>query len=1071
MRPHLRLSFGRSLAASGTIFIVVSGNPLHAASDSWNVDAAGNWNATGSWLGAQIPGSTTLDNTDVATFDKLLTAARTSTVDSGRYIGGITFGATNSSAFGYTLSGGSLNLNSGGAIQNAGAAGAHTDTISSPILISGTTAGTAAFTVNSTLVTRLLSVGAVTGSATLGQTTTLTLNGTNTGITSATGIGNVITGVIGDGTGAGNLALTKSGSSLWTLSGANTYTGVTTISGGILQFAKTASLYNASTSSWTAANIIVGSGGTAAFYVGGAGEFTTGDVTTLLTNLATGITNNGLKAGSSIGLNTTNSGGTVTLANNLADSTGTGSGTLGLTKLGLGTLALTGTNTYTGVTNVYNGTVTVAGNQSAATGGWNIVGLAAENTLTRSVTFSTGSTIAVASGKTFQIGSSSPSGTTTTMSVSGTVNNSGQLNVQRGAAFTVASGGIWTQSGGMVLNPTGGGTSNAMTIASGGAFTYNNSATSLIQVGPGSGAAANTTLTISGTFTTNQGFNDPIVTSTGTALITLAGGTLKFLADIPVLTATAGSNFNFTLGTGGGTIDTQTFSATMSRPIGGTTALTKLGSGSLTLSGTNTNTGGVTISAGALILTNSSALGTGTKTMTLSNGSSGNCNLRLDGSAGAISLPSTFTYTVSNDTVDGVLVNVAGSNTVAGHINITSGGGGFTVSSLGGDLNISAAVTATTVSRSVTLRGASNGKISGNISDGSTVGLPVSMSGAGTWTLSGTNTYTGATNLNAGTLSLGSAGALGTIGPVNFAGGTLQYSSFNAVDYSPRFSTAASRAYKVDTNGQAITWATALTSSGGTLTKSGLGTLTLAGANTYTGATSVVAGTLSINSACLSDTANVSIASGATLDLSFVGADVVGSLTLDGTPVASDGSTYGSTASGATHIDDVHFTGTGMLQVGIADPFPAWIAGFPSLTGGAAAKSADPDGDGRSNLLEFALNGNPTTGVNDGKMRTAVALVSGDVTLTLTLPVRTGVVFSGSGNLVGTSDNGTVTYKIQGSTDLSDFTSTTITEVIPALSAGMPIPDSGWEYRTFRLPGTITANPKGFLRATISGSP
>ena len=53
----------------------------------------------------------------------------------------------------------------------------------------------------------------------------------------------------------------------------------------------------------------------------------------------------------------------------------------------------------------------------------------------------------------------------------------------------------------------------------------------------------------------------------------------------------------------------------------------------------------------------------------------------------------------------------------------------------------------------------------------------------------------------------------------------------------------------MDTNGQAVTWASGLTSSGGTLTKVGLGTLTLSGTNTYTGSTAVIAGVLQYNSA------------------------------------------------------------------------------------------------------------------------------------------------------------------------------------------------------------------------------
>ena len=54
--------------------------------------------------------------------------------------------------------------------------------------------------------------------------------------------------------------------------------------------------------------------------------------------------------------------------------------------------------------------------------------------------------------------------------------------------------------------------------------------------------------------------------------------------------------------------------------------------------------------------------------------------------------------------------------------------------------------------------------------------------------------------------------------------GTLQYSAGNQTDYSGRFSTANNQAYNVDTNGQNVTFATKLTSSGGSLTKLGAAT-------------------------------------------------------------------------------------------------------------------------------------------------------------------------------------------------------------------------------------------------------
>ncbi|MEI8320250.1 MAG: autotransporter-associated beta strand repeat-containing protein, partial [Planctomycetia bacterium] len=121
--------------------------------------------------------------------------------------------------------------------------------------------------------------------------------------------------------------------------------------------------------------------------------------------------------------------------------------------------------------------------------------------------------------------------------------------------------------------------------------------------------------------------------------------------------------------------------------------------------------------------------------------------------------------------------------------------------------------------------------------------------GAGTLTLSGTNTYTGGTTLTAGTLAFGSANAIGSSGTISFGGGTLQSSASNTTDYSARFSNAASQQYKIDTNGQSVTLASNLTSSGGSFTKLGTGTVTLSGANTYTGGTTLTAGTLALGSA------------------------------------------------------------------------------------------------------------------------------------------------------------------------------------------------------------------------------
>ena len=126
--------------------------------------------------------------------------------------------------------------------------------------------------------------------------------------------------------------------------------------------------------------------------------------------------------------------------------------------------------------------------------------------------------------------------------------------------------------------------------------------------------------------------------------------------------------------------------------------------------------------------------------------------------------------------------------------------------------------------------------------------------------LNGSNTYTGTTTLSGGTVNLGSGETAGVSGPLGnspaanpgsivLSGGFLQYSGANNNDYSGRFGTGSNQSYNVDVNGQTVTWATALTSSGGSLrvlsTVPG-GMLILSASNTYTGPTTVNGGTLPV---------------------------------------------------------------------------------------------------------------------------------------------------------------------------------------------------------------------------------
>ena len=99
--------------------------------------------------------------------------------------------------------------------------------------------------------------------------------------------------------------------------------------------------------------------------------------------------------------------------------------------------------------------------------------------------------------------------------------------------------------------------------------------------------------------------------------------------------------------------------------------------------------------------------------------------------------------------------------------------------------------------------------------------VALTKAGSGTLTLSGANTYTGGTTLGGGELSLGSSGAIGSTSGINFNGGTLQWTSSNVTDYSSLFTVAAGQAYSLDTNGQGVTLASALTASGDGLDQAG----------------------------------------------------------------------------------------------------------------------------------------------------------------------------------------------------------------------------------------------------------
>ncbi|KZB62115.1 hypothetical protein AUP42_03920 [Thalassospira lucentensis] len=202
---------------------------------------------------------------------------------------------------------------------------------------------------------------------------------------------------------------------------------------------------------------------------------------------------------------------------------------------------------------------------------------------------------------------------------------------------------------------------------------------------------------------------------------------------------------------------------------------------------------------------------------------------------------------------------------------------------------------------------------------GGTGSWALTKNGAGTLTLSAANSYSGATNLSAGTLSLSGSGTLGNAaGALNLTGGTLDLGT-----------TTQTRTGTITLNGATVSNGT-LSSSGtfdtqsgtisavlagtGALAKTGTGTVTLSGANTYTGTTDLSAGTLTLSgSGTLGDAAGALNLTGGTLDLGTTTQTRTGTITLNGATVSNG--TLSSSGTFATQSGTISavLAGTGAL--------------------------------------------------------------------------------------------------------------------------------------------------------------
>jgi autotransporter-associated beta strand protein len=615
---------------------------------------------------------------------------------------------------------------------------------------------------------------------------------------------NTFGGVLQNNTGV--LALTKTGAGTLTLSGTNTYTGPTTISGGILKAGNAQAL-----GAFTDA-ITVNSGG--ALDVNGLN----------LQGYTQPITINGqLDANNGAIINSgaqqMNAIGTITLVGNA--SVGNNGGRF---DIGRGFAnAINGNNHV--LTKVGSNAVCILSNSSAI------------------------SSILVNAGRLSQESATAFAGAPVTVISGAALSSWGNLNMANSITMTsctlrTADGngqntkwsGPISLSGACVINDLTynsvdtlsgiiSGSGSLQKIGTGGGFVLSNSGNTFsgglkVSAGTLKLAVANAIPnganigddTINGTLDLNS-FSQSLNGLSGAGTVTTG------VAGTPILVV-------------GNNNATSTFSGIIQNGSG-TMSLTKIGTGTLTLSGNDTYSGTITVNTGTLSLTGTP---TSNALKYVINGGTVSVADRYNLSASSGSLIADF-MTINGGTLSTAIATGAGNNYGVNR--------GFIIGASGGTIEIPNTFNSNTV--------AILGVIAGTGA--------LTKTGVGILNLQGANTYSGNTTISAGTLQLGAANVIpngANKGDVTVTG-TLDLNMFsdtvNGLSGAGTIDNSAAGAPKltVGNNNATSTFSGVIKNTAGTLaiTKIGSGALTLSGANTYVGATTLLAGTLLITNTCL----------------------------------------------------------------------------------------------------------------------------------------------------------------------------------------------------------------------------
>ncbi|MEO6848962.1 MAG: autotransporter-associated beta strand repeat-containing protein, partial [Chthoniobacterales bacterium] len=332
----------------------------------------------------------------------------------------------------------------------------------------------------------------------------------------------------------------------------------------------------------------------------------------------------------------------------------------------------------------------------------------------------------------------------------------------------------------------------------------------------------------------------------------------------------------------------------------------------------------------------------------------------------------------------------------------------------------------------------------------------LTQSGAGTLTLTGNNSYAGGTSITNGLINFATLANLST-GPVTLNGGGLQWATGSTVDVSGLLAPLGSAGGIFDTNGNAVTLASALSGSGA-LTKIGAGTLTLGTANTYTGGTTVSGGTLAVSSGSNLGTGPVHVTGSGQLS----GGN---SILILNTSVSIDSPSAALTSTNALEFGNA---ATGSLAISGGGTVNA--STYVGIGLATATASASVTGAGSSlttgDLYIGATGGTGSLAIGDGGTVTANTVYFGYVGGSGTLDLNAGGTLATG----GISSPGTAHFNLSGGTVKVTGSGLT-TSVAATLSNASTINTNGLSALfSGNLSGNGSLNKTGAGALTLTGN-